>query len=299
MPLNEDTAEEEEPASGSSEGVTLSLDLAVSGAEVIEEYLVSRSIRLAVREGNRVRGLVNGRWCSLILDSGSNKTCMFSSLAKKLGLVHGQKTDIETYRLWMGDQEVEFITLKNVTITLEGGVSVLTSIRVLSEALEIHYNTEDVVLDVHLLRRGAMVQTFNKSGSSLFICEPGRLHRNTTVKDHDKVLYFRVQRTNTEAASPLSIMLDTGAENLYVSRSVLDAFPDLMNEHRMPQQVTLDLGDNHCLETDQVEFIGQEAVDLVMGVHLLHKYNAVVDYGNLFVTFTVRGKHFKVKLYLE
>uniref|UniRef100_A0A0N7Z9Q8 Peptidase A2 domain-containing protein n=1 Tax=Scylla olivacea TaxID=85551 RepID=A0A0N7Z9Q8_SCYOL len=278
---------------------TLNLKTTELGTEVTEESNIPQSSQLEVREGNRVWGLMNGKQCSFVLDSGTSKTFMFASLAKKLALDIGQKTDKEIYHLWIGNQKVEFITLKNVLITLEGGVNIRTPVRVLSEALERCYNLDDVVLDVHLLRRGAMIQAFWKSGSSLYIGEPTHLLQNSIIKDQDGVPSFWVQRANAGFTREMSVILDTGAENLYLSRHALNVLTDERNESKMPQRISIDMGDNHCLETEKVEFIEQEVVDLVMGVHLLHKYNAVVDYGNQTVTFIIRGKRFKIKFYFE
>ncbi|MPD00690.1 hypothetical protein E2C01_096181 [Portunus trituberculatus] len=219
--------------------VTLNLMITEPVAEVTEESSISENPRVQVRKGNRVWGLMNGKQCNFVLDSGSSKTFMFSSLAKKLDLDIGQETDKEIYHLWMGNQKVEFITLKNVLITLAGGVNIRTSIRVFSEALE---------------------------------------------------------RANAEFTNAVSVILDTGAENLYISKHALNVLTNERNESKIPKRISIDLGDNHCLETEYVELIEQEVVDLVMGVHLLHKYNAIVDYGNQSVTFVVRDKRFKIKL---
>lgn len=286
--------------SSASSGMEILSLMAEPEAELTEEYSVPQGIRLKVRKGNRVWGMMNGKRCSLHLDSGTSKTFMFFSLAKKLGLVIGGETDTETYHLWMGTRQVEFITLKNVLITLEGGVNVLTPVRVLSEVLEMYYDPDEVVLDVHLLSRGSMVQTFSNRGSNLYIREPSRLLRNTKMKEQvDQVPSFLVRWANAEDASPMFVVLDTGAENFYVSKYALSVLTDEANETKVPERVSLDLGGGYCLETDKVEFIAQEVVDLVMGVHLLHKYNAVVDYGGHSITFTVRDKHFKFKLYLQ
>lgn len=69
------------------------------------------------------------------------------------------------------------VELKNVTVSLGGGVVVETPATVFPEWLEPCYDPgrheyEDIVLDAHQMRRGHMVQVFRPVGSDLFVKKP-------------------------------------------------------------------------------------------------------------------------------
>lgn len=95
---------------------------------------LSKYRRLRVMEGSLVKGYLQGQQCYIMLDSGSNFTTMSFSWAKSLGLITGHEVKVKVnIDLWDGIQEVEVIKLREVMITLEGGVEISTPIEVLPD----------------------------------------------------------------------------------------------------------------------------------------------------------------------
>ena len=131
--------------------------------------------RLEVRD-KKVQGFVHGQRCSIVFDSGSEESWMHLSEAERLGLITGTEEKVtKELSLWNGQQEVEVIQLPEVVFTLEGGVTVRTPMVVFPRALEELYDPRDIVLDISSLRRGGVVQTFNRKGAALFVRHPERL----------------------------------------------------------------------------------------------------------------------------
>ena len=77
---------------------------------------------------------------------------------------------------------------------------------------------------------------------------------------------------------------------------------DLMEEastSEAPHHAFLDLGGGRGLVADKLETSKGNTYNVIMGLHLLHKYKAVVDYAERSVTFRVDGRHVKVDLGLH
>ena len=90
--------------------------------------------RLAVKAGNMVDGHINGHWCRVLVDSATSETLMFAKQAKKVGLITGtEDTVAQLNNLWDGPQELQVILLREVEITLDGGVLVRTPVKVYPE----------------------------------------------------------------------------------------------------------------------------------------------------------------------
>lgn len=174
--------------------------------------------RIEVQNRNIVYGYINGQQCCFILDSGSEGSFMCLSQAERLGLITGDEVKV-TMRadLWNGVQELEIMKVEDVVITLEGGVKVRTRIEVFPREFENRYDPNIVVLDVTELCRGAVVQTFNHRGSSIFIRRPKRLRQSLQQSQCWKTQRFCVQREGS--GKPMTVLLDTGAVSFFVSES--------------------------------------------------------------------------------
>lgn len=252
--------------------------------------------RLDVKAGQQVQGYVLGQPCLVVLSSGSNSTWMPFSLAERLGLMTDNEVKVTlTCNLYIPTREVQAIRLQEVVITLEGGVEVRTPVVVLPKDLERQcFYRDEVILDLHQLCRGRMVQTFTASGSTMYIGNADRLRRRTRCQRRRKGLQFWVRREDKE--NPMSVMLHTGACVFYVSESCLQMLMGDAKTSKAPRRVSLDLGEGICLEAP-LEVMTENSVDFVMGHKLLHEHDVSVDYARQFITFRVEGKRLRIALY--
>lgn len=276
-------------------------------ATPVRRRRLGRHVCLDVGRRNRVFGSVNGRRCTVQLDSGSNTSFVFFSLAKVLRLLTGtERTETQVYHLWVGTLQVEVILLDEVLVILEGQVAVSTPLRVLPRSLEKYYDPDDLVLGVHVLRRCCAVQTFGRDGSRLHVRRPECLETRQRRRRSEKkprpgaqVFSFWARGMQRDARL-MEVLLDTGAEGFFVSRNtgkeIMERWP---RPAAPPRGISLDLGGDGCLDAAPLEVIPLQEVDFVMGDALLYRYEAVLDYGRHFLDLTVRGKHFRVNLDAE
>lgn len=274
-------------------------------ATPVRRRRLGQHVCLDVGRRNRVFGSVNGRRCTVQLDSGSGTSFLFFSLAKVLRLLTGkERTETQVYHLWIGTLEVEVILLDEVLVILEGQVEVRTPLRVLPESLEKYYDPDDLVLGVHVLRRCSAVQIFGRDGSRLHVRRPKCLETRPRRQGKQRrpgahVFSFWARGTQHDARL-MEVLLDTGAEGFFVSRNtgkeIMERWPQVA---AAPRGISLDLGGDSCLDAEPLEVIPLQEVDFVMGDALLYQYEAVLDYGRHFLDLTVRGKHFRVNLDAE
>lgn len=236
--------------------------------------------RLSVDAHNRVVGLVNGRACLVQLDSGSEVTVVFWSLARRLGLVSGgERLERQVVVLWAGRRALRVVQLDSVTIELGGGVRVVTPATVFPAWLEHQYDAETVVLDAHQLRRGAMLQLFRPGGSDLLVRRPRRLQRRvckTRRSVQPDVLWVRAVRYGGPADAPMTLMLDTGAKGVHVSR---ERRALLLRGRPAPRGLDLDLGGGLCLHAGPLGVVPSNDHDFILGVAALCANGAVLDHG--------------------
>lgn len=298
-----DTATKRKRGPGSEgcgvEGLQL---LSSPSAKTTRRPVLSGCLRLDVGEGNKVQGFVRGRPCTLQLDSGSSMSFIFQSQAEELGLLTGAEEKVTAnLSLWEGTDQVDLINLKEVLVFLHGGLEIETDFLVLPKALEESYDDPEVlILDVNLFRRGGLVQTFSEGSaaraSSLYIRQPQQLRqRGRDRQEMEQVLTFSVRRQ--DQGPDLTVLIDTGSDGFYVSEKYLETIE--ADAARVPDRVSIELGGGRHLEGEEVEIAPQDFVDFVMGERLLYKYNAVVDYSSMTVTFTVDGEHLRLNLSLQ
>ncbi|XP_050721906.1 uncharacterized protein LOC127001401 [Eriocheir sinensis] len=279
--------------------------LSSPAAKATRRPVLSGCLRLDVGEGNKVQGFVRGQPCTLQLDSGSSMSFVFHSQAEKLGLLTGAEEMVTAnLSLWEGTDQVDLISLKEVFISLHGGLEIETDFLVLPKTLEESYDDPEVlILDVNLFRRGGLVQTFSEAramkASSLYIRQPQQLRqRGRDKQEMEQVLTFTVRRQTQ--GPDLTVLIDTGSDGFYVSEKYLETMTRTeSNATKVPKRVSIEIGGGRRLESEEVEVAPQDIVDFVMGEQLLYKYNAVVDYSNKTVTFTVDGEHLRLNLSLE
>ncbi|XP_050725494.1 uncharacterized protein LOC127003139 [Eriocheir sinensis] len=236
---------------------------------------------LHVDDHNRVLGSVNGQECLVQLDSGSQVTVLFHTLAKRLGLITGtEPTEKQEIGLWIGSRMLDVIELKAVPLSLGGGVEMVVPATVFPAWLEDVYDADEVVLDAHHLRRGRMVQVFRPDGSDLFVCRPQQLRRRPRKTERSvepDVLWVR-QEGSEERARPMTVLLDTGAQGFHVSERRRKLLLASREGCRPPKRVVLDLGDGWRVNTAPLKEVASNDHDFIMGVSLLCKYGAVLDH---------------------
>lgn len=263
---------------------------------------LSKYLRLNVSERSRVLGVVNGRSCTVHLDSGASHSFIFYSQAKALGLLTGNEKVVPTsVSQWEKKRVLELIQLRDVSVFLEGGVEVITDVNVLPQSIEGEYlDNSLLILDVNLFRRGGLVQTFSTrngtKSSSLYIRKPKRLRKNIRERQQmHEVLTFSLQDRTLE--SPLTCLVDTGTEVFHISTKYLQTLKGTESDDtKVPHKVFIDLHDGRCVECDKVEVVKDEDVDFIMGRHLLYKYDAILDYSNELITFHVDGERLQLIL---
>ena len=252
----------------------------------------SRYHRVDVRLGNLVDGKIHGQQCILLLDSGSSGNWMFQSEAEKLGLLTGKEEKV-THKvlMWKGYEKMEIISLKEVEIILEGGARIKTSMDVLPKGVEGHYSMPDmIVLGLQVMHRGSMFQEFSGSGTSTaYIRELSRLHQRPRRFMGHKSLWMDVQKEGRKEPTP--VLLDTGAVHFFTSMLLIQK----TNSSVMPQRASLHLGDGSFLKMG-LKIRPTNEREYTLGVKLLYKYDAVVDYGRSSITFKVDGKYHRVFL---
>lgn len=174
---------------------------------------------LRVSRDNYLVGIINGVRCNVQLDTGSTITVLFWSLARMLGLITGREiTKPLKTELWSGTTTLQVVELKSITIDLGDGVVVVTPATVFPQWVELHYNVLDVVLDVHQLRRGHMVQVFRPEGSELYVRKPDQLRRRVRkTKQSMEVDVMRVKLARIGKSETMFMLVDTGAHGMYVS----------------------------------------------------------------------------------
>lgn len=89
----------------------------------------------------------------------------------------------------------------------------------------------------------------------------------------------------------MTVLLDTGAPGFFVSESRLQELTKEMGWE--PRYVSLVLGDRSRLLA-KLETMPGDSTDFLMGVDLLHKYEALVNYSGHSVTFRRGGMSVRV-----
>ena len=249
----------------------------------------SKFLHLEVKQGNYVHGEILGQRCIFLVDSGATSNYMYLSQAKKLGLVTGNEKKVtQTFFTWHGRKELQNILLEGVGITLEGFMTMRIPMKVLPKKLEKLYATpENIVLGQQFLQPGCVFQEFSASGTSkLYIRQPKRLQQPPRRFRKYQTMWMEVLRNGCK---PTPVLLDTGAPDFHTTKSLMKD----TDCSAVPQQVKLYLRDGNFLTTKlRVRKANDEF--FILGLSLLHKYEAIVDYSRAFITFKVGGKKFRV-----
>lgn len=255
-------------------------------------------------------GTVNGKRCTVTVDSGSTDSFIFS-LAKKLGLLSGkERSETVTVYLWYAKKTVRLRLLDDVTIILEGKVTVRTPLSVMPKTTEKYYVPfhERLVLGVPELCRGRVVQTFSEGRSSLYIRCPEALATKckersfSQIRDH--ICSFFV-RWLPDKKRLMEVVVDTGVPGFYVNQRtnkniILHLEKQAMTRVSPFRRVSLDLGGGKCLEAEPLEATPHDhAEDFFMGRALLHKYEALLNYSRGSVSFRVGNRRLRVKMGVE
>lgn len=144
------------------------------------------------------------------------------------------------------------------------------------------------------LHRGGVVQTYNYYGSSIFIRHPELLRQRPCDSKKIDVQKFYVRREGSEEA--MTVLLDTGADNFFVSESCLQKLIKESGSSRAPRRAFLDLGSCKRLSVKKLRTLPGDSYDFVMGEKLLYKYKAIVDYVDHSITFRIGGRRIMVDL---
>lgn len=264
-------------------------------AVLVKKPHLARYAIIQVDNDNCVRATVNGRPCSVCLDSGSTMPVLFMPLARALGLVHGgEDTRPMSFDTWSGDAIIEVIRLREVVVVLAGGVEVHTPAVVFPEA---EGHCDDVfVLDVATMRRGHMVQAFHPGGSSLAIHRPDSLRRVAALQEHEsRVFTFRVQQEGS--AEPLAVLLDTGSKNFAISQTW--ARRKQSGRGGGVARVALRLAPGCCLHAERPGRLGSSSQAFVLGLQPLQRHHAVLDYRRQALSFRCGDRRLQVQLAYE
>lgn len=254
--------------------------------------------RLEVAHGNLVWGSVRGHACTILLNSASHHATASYAFARRTRLITGlERRQPLLFEAWHGAAVLSFISLPSVTVVLEDRVKVSTSLLVLPRELDEAWRCPDVVLDVHVLQWGNMLQTFSGGRSFLYIRDPDNLRRRRR-RVSARFNTFKVRRADRRHAGTFTVLLDTSAANFYLSDLCRQQFIPLSLATR-PWRVHLYLVGGCRLKTSPVSFLPSMKYDFVMGKELLFRYSATVDYGRHFVNFQVGPNNIKVSLEAE
>lgn len=121
---------------------------------------------LDVRPGSEMFGSVNGRRCTIVLDSGCSENFIFISLAEELGLLAGEeRTKTINVHSQKGTREM-VILLNEVVVTFEGQVEFLSLSKCFPRVSR--HTTSTRNCSRAGLRRDGAIQTFGKGRSRLY-----------------------------------------------------------------------------------------------------------------------------------
>ncbi|MPC51562.1 hypothetical protein E2C01_045410 [Portunus trituberculatus] len=263
-----------------------------------EERSVSTYCCVDMEKGNLVGATVLGKPCLVLLDSGASIGAMVLSLSQRLGLVTGGEETVK-HRLstWLGLLELDVIKLDEVVVVLKGGVVVNTPLLVFPPEMENHYGSEHIVLSMSRLQEADMHQEFHVDGTScLFLRHPERLLRRYETGRKGKV--FTITARTPSIEDPFTVLVDTGADVPFcITKTGLDKVRSRTNQWTLPPgRVRLQFDDN----TDTLRRIELNNVraffHFAIGRQLLYQLQAVIDYVDLSITFTINKKQFRLHL---
>lgn len=303
-----------------SEELVVSMAVVPDALPVRIQPQVLKCPRLEVVHGNLVWGSMRGHTCTILLNSAVHQATVSYAFAWRTRLITGwERRKPLLFDGGHGEVELRVVSLSSVTILLEDRVKVRTSLLVLPRELEEAWPYPDVVLDVHVLQRGNMLQTFSGGRSFLYIRDPPKLRKIRRLSPEFNTFTVRraddspsrpstvpceddsSSRSSTmpceddRPARPFTVMLDTSGANFYMSDWCRQRFIPL-EQAALPWRVHLYLVGGCRLKTSQVSFLPSMKYDFVMGKELLFTYSAIVDYGRHFVCFQVGPNNIKVKL---
>ena len=247
----------------------------------------SKYHHVKVKESNMVDGEVQGKKCEFIVDSGGTLNTSSYSFAKQLGVITGkEKKVLQRILMWGGYQLLKVTVLEKVTITL-GGCTMTIPIHVYPRSLEQLYHLPSmIILGLEFLRPGRVIQEFSGSDTStLYIRKPERVEtRPNRDWIYDPIVFRAVKEGGTK---PIPVLVDTGALGFFTTNLLKK------QDGAALQTASLQLRDGSFMDTP-LEVRQTQDEFYVLGCNLLHKYDAIMDYGSRLLTFKVDDKYLRV-----
>lgn len=226
--------------------------------------------------GNKVRCSINGKKVWAKLDSGLSETVMSRSLALRLGLLEGDEEIVKVkVTAATGTEKFEGVKLSHIIVTFDNGKQVCDAPLVLPETVHLLRDESSLVMGLPVLRRGSMVQTFRRQGSTLSIgcpscvLEPGPRYKGVGI--------FLVLPKRPRGCFK-RVLVSTGMYNFYCSGRVRDKFRRRSRKRCGPHRAILDLGRKHILKEIPLKVLPNTVADFIMGRQFLHKNEATIDF---------------------
>lgn len=233
---------------------------------------------IEVHSGNKVRCSISGREVWVTLDSGLSRTVLAKSLAQRLSLLNGDEGTMKVkVTSDTGTKKFDVVRLSGVVVTFDNGQQVCVTALVFQDTTPVVHDAATLVMGLPALRRGRMVQTFHRQGSTLFIGAPrpllglGRFSRAKGVGTFQVLL-------KSPRGYLKTVLLSTGMDGFYCSERIKNKLRRKSLKKCGPHWATLDLGGKHVLKGIPVKVLPHITTDFVMGRQVLHEHEATVDF---------------------